>query len=160
MHVSPQARPGGRLTSYDPRPRNKKIVHPLHLYQLRWRGAEHRIINFWPIRLRFEIVRGAQEPSQRRDMKGLCISTSTPTSSIGCLPQLQWQERAAVSTPLVYDARVHGPAQQPPSLFFPPARPTSGFYVKLCRPVPPVFRLFVSVSEGTGAKEVITARSP
>ena len=24
-----------------------------------------------------------------------------------------------------------------PSLFFPPARPTSGFYVKLCRTVPP-----------------------
>ena len=46
-----------------------------------------------------------------------------------------------------------------PSLFFPPARPTSGFYVKLCRPVPPVSRLFVFVSEGTGAKEVITARS-
>ena len=45
------------------------------------------------------------------------------------------------------------------SLFFPPARPTSGFYVKLCRPVPPVSRLFVSVCEGTCAKEVITARS-
>ena len=63
------------------------------------------------------------------------------------------------SQPLTDLALVTQVSVATPSLFFPPARPTSGFYVKLCRPVPPVSRLFVCVSEGTGAKEVITARS-
>ena len=120
------------------------------------------LLIYWAIRVRLEIVRGAQEPSQRLDTKYrphlyiyIRIMPFYRLASGGPVARQSWE----ADVPPLRAPRA-GPSTPAPSLFFPPARPTSGFYVKLCRPVPPVSRLFVCVSEGTGAKEVITARSP
>ena len=114
------------------------------------------------LRLRFEIVRGAQAPSQRHDIKYCITSTSASHLHLHHIiirycpsrPKTVLGRKAATHLHLVLAAK-----RCTCFSVFPPARPTSGSHVKLCRPVPPVFRLFVSVSEGTGAKEVITARS-
>ena len=47
-----------------------------HLY-LTASGVTSGKLKLWPFRLRFEIVRGAQEPSQRRDLKYIHIHIYT-----------------------------------------------------------------------------------
>ena len=89
------------------------------------------------------------------------------TCSILCLPLLAKHSFAKTVlegkrgplTPYLCSVHRLSHALHQSSLFSPPARPASGFYVKFYRTVPPVPRLVVPVNEGTSAKEVITARS-
>ena len=137
-------------------------------------------MNEWPIRLRLEIVRGAQEPSQRRYMMH-CLHQhllQTANHRLAPLVARQLKLRASDASPLSHrdhgrtkapnsapqgrvskKQRAPGSLFTPLSLFFSARPPDSGV---LCEALPPRAtrsRLFVSVSEGTGAKEVVTARS-
>ena len=58
----------GREPRTEPRHSLTRDSHSLTSHITHTRHT-HTHTRFWPFRLRFEIVRGAQEPSQRRDMK-------------------------------------------------------------------------------------------